>query len=717
MRIRPSALIMALLVGCALVVTPVNAAAAAVPAYQIAQQIALPAAGAGVAVDSDRGLVYVAGRGSAAVWVYDEATLTLQRTIAVPNEPYNLAVGPTGLVYVTQYTGNNLPGTVSVISPVTNTVVATSPVGNSPVGVTVSQDGDRLYVANLSSNFLSVFDLTVPESPVAEPSIPLPRGSETVSQSADGSTLFVPNNGGSVFVVAAGAGTLLSTWTGFNSAHQVSLSTDGRQAFVSQQLGGPMPVFSVSTNTRTGTLPLTTTYYQSIDPGVGAGFITQPFTSGGTLAIIDQADGSVLQSLSGVPTAYYPAADSKTHSVFVTSIASSTLTKIVPTLAVIEDPVSQTIPDGSTATFSAAASGAAPIATTCARSAGRGKCEEEGRAAGGRTLDLDGTAGPARDIAHERESEAEAAQAPALGRAGEALEDLIRGDPGDARSLIGHTNGDVTRVRADADGDSAAGRRVLYRVVEQSDEDADQCHRGDPGYGPVVDDGHRESHLVLVRDRRDRGDRRGRCTRHFGLPVVVGRPLGRYQQVVQHISHGVCISTELDQAGADVLTPVEASLKHLDATRHRRQGRAQLMAGIGHEVALSAQCLTHRANRPSGGDGGHDPQQHDADDAQHDHHGHDHVDVDDEVVACTDGAAEPSTAVFLPFPAGGGEDHGDQDPDAHRNDHTRRDAHPQPDRQCRSAHPRRVVAHEGAPARYPRARTVSIMSALVLRRT
>ncbi len=363
MRIRPSALIMALLVGCALVVTPVNAAAAAVPAYQIAQQIALPAAGAGVAVDSDRGLVYVAGRGSAAVWVYDEATLTLQRTIAVPNEPYNLAVGPTGLVYVTQYTGNNLPGTVSVISPVTNTVVATSPVGNSPVGVTVSQDGDRLYVANLSSNFLSVFDLTVPESPVAEPSIPLPRGSETVSQSADGSTLFVPNNGGSVFVVAAGAGTLLSTWTGFNSAHQVSLSTDGRQAFVSQQLGGPMPVFSVSTNTRTGTLPLTTTYYQSIDPGVGAGFITQPFTSGGTLAIIDQADGSVLQSLSGVPTAYYPAADSKTHSVFVTSIASSTLTKIVPTLAVIEDPVSQTIPDGSTATFSAAASGAAPIAT------------------------------------------------------------------------------------------------------------------------------------------------------------------------------------------------------------------------------------------------------------------------------------------------------------------------------------------------------------------
>lgn len=362
MKSRIALLLVAVFAAVGLAVVHTAPASAAAPTYQIARQIVLPATGAGVAVDPARGLLYVAGRGSGAVWVYDEATLTLQHTIAVPNQPYNLAVGPTGLVYVSQYTGNNLAGTVSVIDPTTDAVVATLPTGNSPVGVAVSNDGSRLYVANLSSSFLSVFDLGTPAAPVALANLPLPGGSETVTESADGSTLFVPNDGGSVFVVATGTGTVTSTWTGFSSAHQVALSTDGTHAFVSQQLGGPMPVFSVASNTQAGTLPLTTTYYQATDAALGAGFVTQPFTNGGTLAVIDQSTGAVLQSVPGVTSAYYPAADPTTHSVFVTSITSSLLTQVVPAPPIVTtDPVSQTIPDGSTATFSAAASGASPI--------------------------------------------------------------------------------------------------------------------------------------------------------------------------------------------------------------------------------------------------------------------------------------------------------------------------------------------------------------------
>lgn len=363
MRMRAALLLAAFAAAIGLAVAPAPTASAAVPSYQVARQIQLPAVGAGVAVDPARGLVYVAGRNSSAVWVYDEATLTLQRTIAVPNQPFNLAIGPTGVVYVTQYTGNNLPGTVSVIDPTTNTVVATLPTGNSPVGVTVSHDGSRLFVANLSSAFLSVYDLTAPAAPVAMANLTLPGGSETVTESADGSTLFVPNNNANVYVVTTATGTVASTWTGFASVHQVTLSTDGGQAFVSQQLGATMPVFSVASNTQTGTLPLPTTYYQTIDSALGSGFVTQPFTAGGTLGILDQSTGAVVQSLPGVTSAYYPAADPTTHHVFVSSITASVLTEVVPVPpAVTTDPVSQTVPDGSTATFTAAATGAAPLA-------------------------------------------------------------------------------------------------------------------------------------------------------------------------------------------------------------------------------------------------------------------------------------------------------------------------------------------------------------------
>ena len=121
-----SAVIVGLLVSAGLVLVGATAAEAAVPTYVVKSQIALPAPGSGVAVDPSRALVYVASRSTNEVFVFDEATLTLQATIPVPNQPYNITVGPTGVVYVSQYTGNFLPGTVAVIDPVSRTVVATS---------------------------------------------------------------------------------------------------------------------------------------------------------------------------------------------------------------------------------------------------------------------------------------------------------------------------------------------------------------------------------------------------------------------------------------------------------------------------------------------------------------------------------------------------------------------------------------------------------------
>ena len=338
-------------------ITVAAPAVAAPPTYQVARQITLPATGgAGVAVDSARGVLYVASRDANAVWVYDEATLTLQTTIPVPNQPYNLAVGPTGIVYVSQYAGNGLPGFVSSIDPTTRTVVDTNPAGSSPFGVTVSQDGTRLWVGNNSSTFVSVYDLTNPAFPVPIAAIPLAGTSERVTEGPNG-LLYVTTNSNRVFVVDRATGATTATWTGLSSAHQVMISTDGTHAFVSEQAAA-VPIFDLSTNTASGSISVSNTFYQSTDPALGAGFITAP---GGALFVIDPTTGALSQTLGGVSGAYYTATDPVTHRTFVSSLNGTTLTEVTPPAPVVTtNPSDQTVTDGATATFTAAATSATP---------------------------------------------------------------------------------------------------------------------------------------------------------------------------------------------------------------------------------------------------------------------------------------------------------------------------------------------------------------------
>jgi YVTN family beta-propeller protein len=47
---------------------------------------------------------------------------------------------------------------VSVVDTATLTVTATIPVGSEPLGVAVSPDGSKVYVANKGSDIVSVID-------------------------------------------------------------------------------------------------------------------------------------------------------------------------------------------------------------------------------------------------------------------------------------------------------------------------------------------------------------------------------------------------------------------------------------------------------------------------------------------------------------------------------------------------------------------------------
>src|SRR3989442_561934 len=90
------------------------------------------------------------------VSVIDTATNTaLPSPVPVGSGPQGVAITPSGaFAYVANFSSND----VSVIDTGTTppTVVATVPVGSSPMGVAITPDGGFAYVTNLTSNSVSV---------------------------------------------------------------------------------------------------------------------------------------------------------------------------------------------------------------------------------------------------------------------------------------------------------------------------------------------------------------------------------------------------------------------------------------------------------------------------------------------------------------------------------------------------------------------------------
>lgn len=366
-RARPLRQVVATCAGAALVlimmlVPAVFAKAAVAPANYIRETtVALPGPGSGVAVDSARGRVYVADRNDDLLFVLDADSLSLIASIPVPNEPYIPVVDPaTGYVYVSQYTGNALPGTVATVDPVAGTVLSTVAVGSSPVGLALDPVRHILYVANNAGPSINVLDVSNPALPVAVSTLPV-ADTETLTLNAAGDTLFVGEpSSNSMEVIDIASATVTATWTGLASAHQAVLSTDESLAFVSAQLASTASIVQVSSGTTQGSIPVANSYFQSVDRTKGHVFMTAPFNSGGQVAVLNADTGALLQTVPAA-FAYYAATDPARQRTFVTAVVGNTLTVIAPAPAppvVVTDPQDQTVNAGDTATFTASASGA-----------------------------------------------------------------------------------------------------------------------------------------------------------------------------------------------------------------------------------------------------------------------------------------------------------------------------------------------------------------------
>jgi len=111
-----------------------------------------------VAVDPGSNRVYVTATypvNTPRVAVIDGGSNTVVATVPVGLSPLGIAVNlATSRVYVTGRDSDN----VTVIDGATNTVMATVPVGLSPVGVAVNPTTNLIYVANWEGDSVSVID-------------------------------------------------------------------------------------------------------------------------------------------------------------------------------------------------------------------------------------------------------------------------------------------------------------------------------------------------------------------------------------------------------------------------------------------------------------------------------------------------------------------------------------------------------------------------------
>ena len=127
---------------------------------QVTDTIAVGAEPVGVTFSPDGSRAYVVNNSDGTVSIVDTATKRVTATISAGNSGFarRIVLSPDGgLLYIT--VAGAPKGAVVVLDTVSNQIVATVAVQSNPEALAISRDGTRLYVANSSSNTVSVLSL------------------------------------------------------------------------------------------------------------------------------------------------------------------------------------------------------------------------------------------------------------------------------------------------------------------------------------------------------------------------------------------------------------------------------------------------------------------------------------------------------------------------------------------------------------------------------
>jgi YVTN family beta-propeller protein len=131
---------------------------------------------------------------------------------------------------------------VSVIDTSTDTVSDTVTVGANPIGVVVSPDGTRVYVADSGGDGTVSVITTSPTTNTVTATVPVGANAYGIAVSPDGARVYVTNNGLTTVAVIDTSTNTVTTVTGFISPTGVAVSPDGARVYVANNLSGTVSV-------------------------------------------------------------------------------------------------------------------------------------------------------------------------------------------------------------------------------------------------------------------------------------------------------------------------------------------------------------------------------------------------------------------------------------------------------------------------------------------
>lgn len=142
--------------------------------------------------------------------------------------------------------------TVSVIDTATNTVVHDVPAGEGPIGVAVSPDGLRVYVASQNAHSMIVID-ALTDAVVG--TLALASDPFGLAVTPDGSQIYVTLSGiDAIAIVDAQSFTVVDTVEVGMTPRAIAFTPDGSKAYVANQYGGSVSVIDTQDNSAPRTL-------------------------------------------------------------------------------------------------------------------------------------------------------------------------------------------------------------------------------------------------------------------------------------------------------------------------------------------------------------------------------------------------------------------------------------------------------------------------------
>lgn len=219
-----------------------------------------PAVPNGIVASPDGKRVYVAG-GASGVFVLDaaliqqipaEAITGLTAGGGILNSPQGLAITPDGtLLFVAD---NHAGGAITTVNIAGKAVVSSVVFGPSlvPLGVAVSPDGKKAYVAVTDTSFATPDFVAVLDgvSGAQTGSIPIgfnatPTG---VAISPDGSRVYVSNRAANAVSVISTADNSVTQITGVTAPTVIAISPDGAKAYVASYSNNGVSVIDLANN-------------------------------------------------------------------------------------------------------------------------------------------------------------------------------------------------------------------------------------------------------------------------------------------------------------------------------------------------------------------------------------------------------------------------------------------------------------------------------------